>query len=109
MELYHFLFIPIIYNLSLYLNQKKCKHNWLITYDDSPFIRELFSFAFQNSWDLKYGMRNVTATSNQNGKELFVSNFLEFLPSEKQFKLFAEPKIQYSTLKKKNKKHNYVK
>lgn len=25
MELYHFPFIPIIYNLSLYLNQKKCK------------------------------------------------------------------------------------
>ncbi|GAB6282762.1 MAG: DNA adenine methylase [Ignavibacterium sp.] len=88
---------------------KKCKHNWLITYDDSPFIRELFSFAHQNSWDLKYGMRNVTATSNQKGKELFVSNFLEKLPSKNQLKLFAEPKVQYTTLKKKNKKHKRTK
>lgn len=87
---------------------KKCKHNWLITYDDSPFIRELFSFAYQNSWDLKYGMRNVTATSNQNGKELFISNFLEKLPSENQLKLFAEPKIKYTTVKKKNKKHKHA-
>jgi DNA adenine methylase len=82
---------------------KRCKHNWLITYDDSPFIRELFSFAYQNSCDLTYGMRNVTATSNQNGKELFLSNYLETLPSENQLKLFAETKISYEHSK--NKKH----
>ncbi len=57
---------------------KKCNHNWLITYDDSEFIRKLFSpFAYIISWDLTYGMRNVTPQSNQIGKELFISNYLK--------------------------------
>jgi DNA adenine methylase len=54
---------------------KNCPHKWLITYDDCEFIRELFSFAEITSWDLMYGMRNQTATSDQRGKELFISNF----------------------------------
>lgn len=54
---------------------KTCPHKWLITYDDSPYIRELFSFATIKAWDLMYGMRNVTALSNQKGKELFISNY----------------------------------
>ncbi len=54
---------------------KNCPHKWLITYDDSPYIRELFSFANIIAWDLMYGMRNVTTTSNQRGKELFISNY----------------------------------
>lgn len=67
---------------------KDCKHKWLITYDDSEFIRERFSFANIIAWDLKYGMRNVTENSNQIGKELFISNYLEELPSQKQLSLF---------------------
>ena len=63
---------------------KVCNHNWLITYDDSPYIRELFSFANIMSWDLTYGMRNITETSNQIGKELFISNYLEELPTSRQ-------------------------
>lgn len=59
---------------------RKCAHNWLITYDDSPYIRELFSFANVFSWDLMYGMRNVAADSDQRGKELFISNYLTKLP-----------------------------
>ncbi len=77
---------------------KNCKHNWLITYDDSEYIRNLFSFAYIIEWDLTYGMRNVTATSNQTGKELFISNYLQKLPKEiakeNQFRLF-EPKVKY--------------
>lgn len=69
---------------------KKCNHKWLITYDDSPFIRELFSFANIMSWNLTYGMRNITPTSNQIGKELFISNYLEKLPKENQPILFTE-------------------
>jgi DNA adenine methylase len=56
---------------------KKCQHKWLITYDDSEYIRSLFSFASIIPWKLTYGMRNVTETSNQNGKEIFISNYLE--------------------------------
>jgi DNA adenine methylase len=54
---------------------KSCRQYWLITYDDSEFIRKLFSFANIKSWDLTYGMRNVTAKSNQIGKELFIANY----------------------------------
>ena len=50
------------------------------------------------AWDLTYGMRNVTNTSNQTGKELFISNYLTKLPTqraqENQFVLF-EPKMKY--------------
>lgn len=59
---------------------RNCPHNYLITYDDSEYIRKLFSFANIFSWDLKYGMRNVTNGSDQNGKELFISNYLKELP-----------------------------
>ena len=57
-------------------NMKNCKHKWLITYDDSEYIRNLFSFAHITSWNLTYGMRNITEKSDQNGKELFISNYV---------------------------------
>lgn len=60
---------------------KNCKHNYLITYDDSPYIRKLFSFANIFEWNLKYGMRNVADKSDQNGRELFISNYLKSLPN----------------------------
>ena len=56
-------------------NMKNCKHKWLITYDDSEYIRNLFSFANITSWNLTYGMRNITEHSDQTGKELFISNY----------------------------------
>lgn len=66
---------------------KNCQHKWLITYDDSAYIRDLFSFANIFPWDLTYGMRNVTKNSNQKGKELFISNYLEAFPQTKQLTL----------------------
>lgn len=71
---------------------KDSSHNWLITYDDSPYIRKLFSFANIIPWDLTYGMRNITTNSNQSGKELFISNYLEKLPSEKTLEMMMEGK-----------------
>lgn len=65
-----------------------CNHKWLITYDDSEYIRKLFSFANIIAWDLTYGMRNITENSDQKGKELFISNYLEKLPEEQQLLLF---------------------
>ena len=73
---------------------QNCPHKWLITYDDSKYIKDLFSFANIISWDLTYGMRNVTDGSDQKGKELFISNYLESLPQNKQFTLF-DPKANY--------------
>ena len=77
---------------------RNCKHNWLITYDDSEYIRELFSFAYIIECDLTYGMRNVSKTSDQIGKELFISNYLRKLPKqieqESQYTFF-EPRKKY--------------
>lgn len=71
---------------------KDCDHKWLITYDDSEYIRKLFSFANIIPWRLMYGMRNVTETSDQIGKELFISNYLTEIPKQdikrNQFSLF---------------------
>jgi DNA adenine methylase len=76
-------------------NMKNCKHKWLITYDDSKYIRDLFSFANIMPWELMYGMRNVVEGSDQKGKELFISNYLERLPEKQQMTLF-EPTVEYA-------------
>ena len=56
-------------------NMKKCPHKWLITYDDSPAIRELFDFAEVQEWTLQYGMNNYRKTSAAKGNELFIKNY----------------------------------
>jgi DNA adenine methylase len=61
---------------------KNCRHKWLITYDDNEYIKKLFGFANIIPWNLKYGMRNVLKTSNQMGKEIFISNYLTDLPKQ---------------------------
>jgi len=70
-------------------NMKNCKHKWLITYDDSEYIRNLFSFAQITPWNLTYGMRNITENSNQIGKELFISNYIQTsFNNKEQLQLF---------------------
>jgi len=54
---------------------KKCKHSWLITYDDSPEIRANFSFAKIYEWELQYGMNNYKQGKAEKGNELFISNY----------------------------------
>lgn len=71
---------------------KHANHKWLITYDDSDYIRRLFSFANIKTWDLIYGMRNVNKESNQVGKELFISNYSLKEDSAKQFDFFSYSK-----------------
>jgi DNA adenine methylase len=66
---------------------KNCPHKWLLTYDDSDYIRDLFSFAHIHSWNMMYGMRNINVDSNQTGKELFISNYLDELPQMTQTSL----------------------
>lgn len=65
-------------------DMRNCGHKWLITYDDTPYIRSLFPFANIFSWDLKYGMRNVNKNGNPKGQELFISNYLQELPCNLQ-------------------------
>jgi DNA adenine methylase len=76
-------------------NMKNCNHKWLITYDDSEYIRKLFSFANIMPWELMYGMRNVVVGSDQKGKEIFISNYLQKLPETQQLTLF-EAKVKYA-------------
>jgi DNA adenine methylase len=54
---------------------KKCKHLWLITYDDCKEIRQLFSFAYIYPWELQYGMNNYRQGNAKKGKELFIANY----------------------------------
>lgn len=56
-------------------DMRKCPHKWLITYDDSPVIRELFDFAETQEWTLQYGMNNYRQGSAAKGKELFIKNY----------------------------------
>lgn len=72
---------------------KNCSHKWLITYDDSEYIRKLFSFAKIRSWNLTYGMRNVINGNDRVGKELFISNFSYSANNlSKQIELFDKKK-----------------
>ena len=56
-------------------NMRKCQHKWLITYDDSPVIRDLFDFADIQEWTLQYGMNNYRKENAAKGKELFIRNY----------------------------------
>ncbi|MBW4643714.1 MAG: DNA adenine methylase [Goleter apudmare HA4340-LM2] len=53
----------------------ECRHSWLITYDDSPEIRENFQAASMFEWELQYGMNNYKKTTASKGKELFITNY----------------------------------
>lgn len=52
-----------------------CPHHWLITYDDSDYIRDNFALAHICEWELQYGMNNYKQNSAAKGKELFISNY----------------------------------
>lgn len=52
-----------------------CPHHWLLTYDDSPLIRHLFSFAHISTWQVQYGMNNVGRARAAKGNELFIKNY----------------------------------
>ncbi|MEM9847435.1 MAG: DNA adenine methylase [Bacteroidota bacterium] len=53
-----------------------CPHQWLITYDNSDYIRELFHFAYIKTWNITYGMRNVVGSEvRQQASELFIANY----------------------------------
>jgi len=54
---------------------QNCRHNWLITYDDSPTIRQNFEFANIYEWQLQYGMNNYKQEKAKKGNELFLSNY----------------------------------
>lgn len=54
---------------------QQCPYKWLITYDDSPQIRENFKYANIYEWELQYGMNNYKQVRAAKGKELFITNY----------------------------------
>jgi DNA adenine methylase len=56
-------------------NLIKCRHKWLITYDNSEYIRELFRDFYQVEWELQYGMNNYKQQRASKGKELLIANY----------------------------------
>ncbi|MBD5164901.1 DNA adenine methylase [Helicobacter sp.] len=60
---------------ALYKNLKNIKHKFLLTYDDSDYIRELYKDFYLQEWTLQYGMNNYKQEKANVGKELLISNF----------------------------------
>ena len=65
-------------------DMKACKHKWLITYNDCPEVREMFSWANIKEFTFTYGMKNVSKQNNVKykdkeldltGREIFISNY----------------------------------
>lgn len=54
---------------------RNCCGNWLITYDNCLEIRDNFSFANIQEWEVQYGMNNYKQVNAPKGKELFISNY----------------------------------
>jgi DNA adenine methylase len=54
---------------------KQCKHKWLITYDNSSFIQDLYKDFFQVEWKLQYGMTNSNNSASRLGNELLIANY----------------------------------
>jgi DNA adenine methylase len=69
---------------------QQCHHRWLITYDDSPQIRENFQWANISAWELQYGMNNYKQSGAAKGKELFITNY--------EVKLYLQKKAQNENL-----------
>ena len=54
---------------------KKCKHKWLMTYDDCPYIRGLYKDYDIIPFELMYGMKNTTKNANMKGREVIIKNY----------------------------------
>ena len=51
---------------------KASPHKWLITYDNSEYVRNLYKDFSQLPWRLQYGMTNATSAA---GNELLIANY----------------------------------
>ena len=54
---------------------KDCKHKVLITYDNSDYIKNLYSDFYTVEWELSYGMTNYKQDRVRVGSELLIANF----------------------------------
>jgi DNA adenine methylase len=55
---------------------RSCRHQWMITYDDSnEVIQNFSSFAYIYKWEFQYGMNNYKQAKAAKGKELIITNY----------------------------------
>lgn len=54
---------------------KTTSFKWLMTCDDSPYIKNLYSFASIKEMPVTYGMRNQSPRSSQKAIELIITNY----------------------------------
>lgn len=57
-------------------NLKKTKHKFLLTYDDSPYIRKLYKDFYLQGYSVQYGMNNFKQENAQKGAEILIANFV---------------------------------
>ena len=50
-------------------------HQWLITYDNSEYIKNLYKDFYQWEWQLQYGMTTRTNAAFPLGNELLIANY----------------------------------
>lgn len=62
-------------HITLYENLKNCNHKWCLSYDDSNYIRDLYSNFYINKIEVTYGMRNSSIKSNQKESEIIIRNY----------------------------------
>jgi DNA adenine methylase len=77
---------------------KQCHHRWLITYDNSPQIRDNFKWSnvYIFEWELQYGMNNYKQNSAAKGNELFITNYqvIRHLANKMQSQNNINPPVQ---------------
>jgi DNA adenine methylase len=59
-------------------NVKKCCHQWMVSYDDSEYVRDLFKGYRMHPWNHKYVMRTTCKKNggvHKKGKELLILNY----------------------------------
>lgn len=55
----------------------KCPHKWLVTYDNSEYIKKLYDAPgiYQKTWKLQYGMTMRNNASDDDKNELLIANY----------------------------------
>ena len=70
-------------------------HRWLLTYDDSIYIRELYRDYTQVCWRLQYGMNNYKQPTARAGQELFIANYaIQPSSAAKQLYMVLERRLE---------------
>lgn len=62
-------------HLKLFENLRNAEHKWLITYDNSDFIKDLYKDFSQLEWKLQYGMTNRNNATSRAGNEILIANY----------------------------------